>query len=162
MKSKLNIIILYLITLKSNELNALRCYVCSDDISLPCTNFESEKEKYIQECDRSQKGCFLKIEGDNRTRSCVDKELDDCKTANGVEYCFCSSDLCNDIRGKLAGITDDEDLVEGSGSKIILDKTKEKSNNTLEKPTVIQVSSTVRNFVSLYLISILSVLILLI
>ncbi|CAH1103299.1 unnamed protein product [Psylliodes chrysocephalus] len=154
MKSKFIFVILLLITFKGKELNGLRCYVCSDDGTVPCLNFDSEKGKFIQQCDRSQKGCFLKIEGNNKTRSCVDKKLDDCKMANEVEYCFCSSELCNTSTNKLSDITDDEDLIEGSGTKIAFDNTKVTENNHKPKQntTVVLVrSSDVRNVVCLYL-----------
>lgn len=74
--------------------------------------------------------------------------------ANEVEYCFCSSELCNTSTNKLSDITDDEDLIEGSGTKIAFDNTKVTENNHKPKQntTVVLVrSSDVRNVVCLNL-----------
>ncbi|XP_028128895.1 protein Abitram isoform X2 [Diabrotica virgifera virgifera] len=98
MRSKLKFILLILVTFKGGLSSGLRCYVCSDGGDMPCINFDSEKEKFVQQCSASQKGCHLKVEGDKKIRSCFEKKIDDCKVANEVEYCFCSTDLCNSAK----------------------------------------------------------------
>ncbi|XP_072402676.1 uncharacterized protein [Diabrotica undecimpunctata] len=135
-RSKLKFILLILVTFKGGLSSGLRCYVCSDGSDMPCINFDSEKEKYVQQCGASQKGCHLKVEGDKKIRSCFEKKIDDCKVANEVEYCFCSTDLCNSGKGKFSSITDDEDLIEGSGTRVIFDVSKEKELETQPKQNV--------------------------
>uniref|UniRef100_A0A1B6K6U7 Uncharacterized protein n=1 Tax=Homalodisca liturata TaxID=320908 RepID=A0A1B6K6U7_9HEMI len=41
--------------------------------------------------------------------------MNSCKPANGVEYCYCAGQLCNSPPPVATTVTDDEDLVEGSG-----------------------------------------------
>nr|XP_023016345.1 uncharacterized protein LOC111505721 [Leptinotarsa decemlineata] len=120
MISKVVLLVFYLIfiLLKRNQVGCLKCYVCGND-SNPCADFELNKEKFVQECKTSDRGCFLETKGAKKTtRSCNSQGLNDCQTANKVEYCFCSTDLCNDNGGKFFNPTDDEDLLdEGSGTK---------------------------------------------
>lgn len=66
-------------------------------------------------------------------KSCNKYYINDCKTANNVTYCFCTTELCNNatIPSPNPSPTDDEDLdqslEEGSGlfdDRIQLDKHK--------------------------------------
>uniref|UniRef100_A0A6P7F0T1 Protein Abitram n=1 Tax=Diabrotica virgifera virgifera TaxID=50390 RepID=A0A6P7F0T1_DIAVI len=66
MRSKLKFILLILVTFKGGLSSGLRCYVCSDGGDMPCINFDSEKEKFVQQCSASQKGCHLKVEAGKR------------------------------------------------------------------------------------------------
>lgn len=60
-------------------------------------------------------------------RSCEDIKLNDCKKANHVEYCYCSTDLCNGLSiifGNGQNLPpDDEDANEGSGSNVLFRET---------------------------------------
>lgn len=46
--------------------------------------------------------------------------MNDCKKANNIEYCYCSTNLCNGITPQLQDQndqnTDDEDILDGAGS----------------------------------------------
>ncbi|KAG5871477.1 hypothetical protein JTB14_002804 [Gonioctena quinquepunctata] len=84
------------VLIKENQVNGLKCYVCDDEGTNPCYNFEFDKNKFIQECSALEKGCFTESHVNKKYRSCASQTLNDCKVANGVEYCFCSTELCND------------------------------------------------------------------
>lgn len=43
------------------------------------------------------------------SRTCERIGLDDCKTANFIEYCYCTKDLCNENHGGI----DDEGFDDG-------------------------------------------------
>lgn len=78
---------------------------------------------------------LILISGRQFIRTCEERPLNDCKTANGVIYCYCNTDLCNSkkaiaIRNEQRQLqkkqktekkknamlaTDDEDLEEASG-----------------------------------------------
>lgn len=56
--------------------------------------------------------------------ACEEPQMNDCKNANGIKYCYCDTNLCNgnmsikpSISTPVITISDDEDLTEGSGSK---------------------------------------------
>lgn len=75
---------------------------------------------------------FFLFAGGQIIRTCDNLQINDCKSANGVKYCYCSSDLCNgkytppptsqpidiiDEHDRKSFMSDDEDLMEASGSK---------------------------------------------
>lgn len=138
MKPQLKFVLFILTAFRGKDVNGLRCYVCSDEDGgeLPCINFDSDKQKFIQQCSSIHHTCYLKTEGDRRTRSCETYKINDCKEANGVEYCFCPTDLCNEKSHKFTDITDDEDLIEGSGTKMVSDVSKEKEVEIKPKQNV--------------------------
>lgn len=81
--------------------------------------------------------------GTDVTRTCDSLPINDCQTANGIEYCYCNTDLCNKkkeipIKTKHETLFDDEDTsdmddFESSGySSIdtILDETMETTIST--------------------------------
>lgn len=72
-------------------------------------------------------------------RACEETEINDCKVANGVKYCFCITDLCNDSPVSVNTPTDDEDLLEGSGFRVI------PSNEEITTPKVPE-TTTSRGF----------------
>nr|CAI5849317.1 unnamed protein product [Callosobruchus analis] len=100
-----------------NESQARKCYVCGDEGDPPCKNFEMDKEMFSKQCNPSDQACLIKIEGRKRVRTCEKEKIEDCKIANGVKYCFCTTDLCNDNETRFSTPTDDEDILEGSGSE---------------------------------------------
>lgn len=53
---------------------------------------------------------FLFVPGKKMTKTCSDIDIEDCKTANKVKYCYCKGDLCNRERESLEEIGDDEDF----------------------------------------------------
>jgi len=93
---------------------AHKCFVCGpdsgkyeDDLELK-RNFPDSKvplcstygpkmrDAFIRDCPTNMKGCLTKIEaGGSIMRNCAKHGIDDCKEANGVTYCYCSSDKCN-------------------------------------------------------------------
>lgn len=61
-------------------------------------------------------------------RSCEDIKLNDCKKANHVEYCYCSTDLCNGLNiifgnGQNIPPDDEDSMNEGSGSNVLIRET---------------------------------------
>lgn len=75
--------------------------------------------------------CFFYLESGTVTRTCDLLPINDCKTANGVQYCYCNTPLCNLRQGYSTASkqnhiltddnTDDEDIIgdideEASGS----------------------------------------------
>lgn len=67
-------------------------------------------------------------------RSCEDIKLKDCKEANTVVYCYCTTNLCNADKviheTKTNAPSDDEDMNEGSGDGNILNETKTPSTES--------------------------------
>ncbi|XP_049822214.1 uncharacterized protein LOC126265293 [Aethina tumida] len=92
---------------------ALKCYVCGDP-DRSCNGFDPSNPKYIEDCSENDKSCFRIMDGNVTKRSCDPNKINDCQKANQVEYCYCSKDLCNG--DQLLETTDDEDILEGSGS----------------------------------------------
>lgn len=93
---------------------AHKCYVCGPDsgkyeddlelkrnfpdskIPLCSTYVPKMRDAFIRDCPTNMKGCLTKIEaGGSIMRNCAPIGIDDCKVANGVTYCYCSSDKCN-------------------------------------------------------------------
>ncbi|KAJ8923839.1 hypothetical protein NQ315_010421 [Exocentrus adspersus] len=97
----------------------LKCYVCGNDGEFSCNDFELEKDVYIKECTPpSNQGCAKRTNVTMVIRECSIHRFDDCEAANGVEYCYCLTDLCNSNISELVGPPDDEDSIEGSGIKV--------------------------------------------
>ncbi|CAH1955653.1 unnamed protein product [Acanthoscelides obtectus] len=137
-----------------NEGQARKCYICGDEGDPPCKNFEMDKETFSKQCNPSDQACLLKISGRKRVRSCEKERIEDCKIANGVKYCFCTTDLCNDDETRFVTPTDDEDILEGSGIKMIPSLT--------EKPqvsVVVSSASSVNFTILLLLLSFLLILV---
>lgn len=67
------------------------------DIPLSCDEFETSDnlDKFIFTCPSNYVGCITQSDGTDVTRTCDVLSLNDCQTANGVEYCYCADDLCN-------------------------------------------------------------------
>uniref|UniRef100_A0A336KZT6 CSON001543 protein n=1 Tax=Culicoides sonorensis TaxID=179676 RepID=A0A336KZT6_CULSO len=110
-------------------------------IASNCDEFERATDatllaKFIYECPANYRGCSVEIDGHQIIRTCQEPPLNDCKTANGVIYCYCNSDLCNSKKAVAIRLeqrkerqnkqkaekkknamlaTDDEDLEESSG-----------------------------------------------
>ncbi|XP_021931073.1 uncharacterized protein LOC110835301, partial [Zootermopsis nevadensis] len=118
-----------------------RCYVCvprtgpwrdealnlfpgSPELPL-CEHFNPKDKRYERECPPRTTGCLIQSSGSHVLRTCSNfgETINDCKIANGVNYCSCSgSDLCNGDKSQTSYTvpqrpTDDEDqeLPEGSG-----------------------------------------------
>lgn len=73
-------------------------------------------------CCRTDTDIPLFLDYSIMSMACEDQRISDCQTANGVEFCYCFTDLCNGIKSfqkstvSSIGLNDDEDLTEGSGS----------------------------------------------
>merc|ERR1719402_1402842 len=101
-----------------------------------CSKYRhNTRDSFVKECPSSSQGCLTKIEaGGSISRTCAPVGIDDCKVANGVTYCYCSTDRCNTPDRRLSdpapppapsrhhavedahGAMDDEDVgAEGSG-----------------------------------------------
>lgn len=116
---------------------ALKCYSCGDEnIFLgqeypspsPCDEMERSEnlDMFTIECPQEFLGCITQFKGKEITRTCDTLAIDDCKTANGITYCYCSQDLCNGKQSRIDAHkayrdvlinypSDDEDYSEMSG-----------------------------------------------
>lgn len=91
-----------------------KCFVCGPDVGKPedlleirrtfpnvkvplCSKYrQSSREEYLRECPINSHGCLTKFEDNGSVlRTCAPVGIDDCKKANGVNYCYCSRDGCN-------------------------------------------------------------------
>ncbi|PSN56567.1 hypothetical protein C0J52_01563 [Blattella germanica] len=83
-----------------------------------CDHFNPQDKRYIRECPQTYPGCLTYKNGSRVLRMCSQqKEINDCKRANNVQYCLCSGDLCNGNASKQAPPDDeDQELPEGSGA----------------------------------------------
>ncbi|EFA11277.2 uncharacterized protein LOC103314647 isoform X1 [Tribolium castaneum] len=120
----LNVVLLVLLGIsnKVDFIMAHQCYVCGPKANISCDKFDPTDKTFIKECPSAQ-ACSIQTHGNLVERSCEEIGIRDCKTANNVQYCFCSENLCN---GKTINFTDDEDLNdEGSGVSVI--------TNTIQK-----------------------------
>lgn len=106
-----------------NGICSRKCYVCKEN----CEFFNvTTKFKYEEECSPKSTTCKAEIrDGSVILRSCEeDYSLSDCKPLNGIKYCYCSKELCNDmltdnLLNHLTNISDDEDdEFEGSANRI--------------------------------------------
>ncbi|ODN00685.1 hypothetical protein Ocin01_06002 [Orchesella cincta] len=67
-----------------------------------CASFGSHNAKHFEfKCPPEFVGCLLRIHGRNESRSCFKHPLNDCKTANSVEFCYCTGALCNQHRPEI-------------------------------------------------------------
>ncbi|XP_065084389.1 uncharacterized protein LOC135706670 [Ochlerotatus camptorhynchus] len=108
------------------------------NIVTTCEDFErdlDELDKYVLECPPTYTSCLTQVDGDMELRTCGENlPINDCKSANKIDYCYCSEDLCNSLKrtqirreiedSQLGGQSehlkqphnsDDEDLTESSG-----------------------------------------------
>ncbi|XP_055550853.1 uncharacterized protein LOC129733214 [Wyeomyia smithii] len=110
------------------------------NIVTTCEDFEQDQDelnKYVLDCPPSYTSCLTQVDGDMELRTCGENlSINDCKSANKIDYCYCSEDLCNslkrtqirrEIEDSQLGIqsqhlhqrephnSDDEDLSESSG-----------------------------------------------
>ncbi|XP_055635241.1 uncharacterized protein LOC129775061 [Toxorhynchites rutilus septentrionalis] len=110
------------------------------NIVTTCEDFERDREeldKYVLECPPSYTSCLTQVDGDMELRTCGESlSINDCKSANKIDYCYCSEDLCNGLkrtqirqdiensrrraqsehlRQHEPSTSDDEDLSESSG-----------------------------------------------
>lgn len=102
------------------------------DVPLCSKYRHHSRDSFVKECPPTSHGCLTKIEGGGSIiRTCAPVAIDDCKVANGVTYCYCSSDKCNTPDRRLSDphpapstghhnpsqgalLSDDEDNTEGS------------------------------------------------
>lgn len=107
-----------------NEICAHKCYVCKEN----CEFFNiSTKFKYEVECPPKSTTCRAEIrDGSVILRSCEEENnylLNDCQPLNGIKYCYCSKELCNDmltdnlVEQTTSPSDDEDDEFEGSASK---------------------------------------------
>ncbi|KAL1516713.1 hypothetical protein ABEB36_000589 [Hypothenemus hampei] len=94
--------------------SSLKCYSCGEyeEDKNSCANFTIQDPKFSRECPEDTKSCRLtRKPNDNLilSRTCESIKLDDCKTANSIEFCYCTKDLCNAIN-PLNDDEDDDDL----------------------------------------------------
>jgi len=100
---------------------SLKCYVCGPDNGIPeemlqlrrsfpqikiqaCSAYKpAMKDLYLVDCPANSNGCLTEIEADGSVkRTCASIGIDDCQSANGVNYCYCSTPGCNNPSPRLA------------------------------------------------------------
>lgn len=99
-----------------------KCYVCAPDNGKPedvsqlkrtfpnvkipvCSEYKhSLQSSYLLDCPTNNNGgCLTKFEDDGSImRTCAPIGIDDCKAANGVNYCYCSTEGCNTPERRLS------------------------------------------------------------
>merc|ERR1712156_489378 len=68
-----------------------------------CSHYhKSRHHEFIQECPKDSEGCLTQFEDGSMLRTCASIGVDDCETANGVTYCYCKNELCNNPSKKLS------------------------------------------------------------
>ncbi|KAG4069685.1 hypothetical protein HA402_014708 [Bradysia odoriphaga] len=130
------------------------------DMPLSCDEFDSTTnlEKFIFTCPSNYVGCITHSDGIDVTRTCEQLAINDCQTANGVEYCYCTEDLCNKrlispIQMKHETFYDDEDAsdmdaFDASGygaSDTVLEDTMETTINAGSSSSSSSSLPTIRN-----------------
>lgn len=136
--------VIYVLLLLARSATSLNCYVCGFEEHLNCTNFDnSNKESFAKKCPLESKGCIRQTEGEKITNmGCDDFHLNDCQSANGIEYCYCNTNLCNGntpIKKSIShnpGLNDDEDLSEGSGFKLFTSTNSQTFSTSTFEPTL--------------------------
>ncbi|XP_058822461.1 uncharacterized protein LOC131684012 isoform X2 [Topomyia yanbarensis] len=72
------------------------------NIVTTCEDFErdqDELDKYVLECPSTYTSCLTQVDGDMELRTCGESlSINDCKSANKIDYCYCSEDLCNSLK----------------------------------------------------------------
>jgi len=99
-----------------------KCYVCGPDGGKPedlyqlkksfptvnvqaCSKYkQSNKEQYLLECPPGlSNGCLTKFEENGSImRTCAPIAIEDCKKANGINYCYCKKEGCNTPERRLS------------------------------------------------------------
>uniref|UniRef100_A0AAG5D4W3 Activin types I and II receptor domain-containing protein n=1 Tax=Anopheles atroparvus TaxID=41427 RepID=A0AAG5D4W3_ANOAO len=169
----LSILTAFLWIMAVQLVDARKCYICGEGADGPfktlpthggqssvptvegtCEDFRPE-EKYAFDCPPTYTSCLTQVDGDIETRTCGESlAINDCKSANNIDYCYCSEDLCNRLtrveirrsietalmpahhRNRLGGMhhheppnnSDDEDMLESSG----MDGDRSESQRTLQ------------------------------
>lgn len=107
---------LFLVTLQLIQtVSSFKCYVCAPDEGKPedmytlrksfpthdiqsCSAFtKSKRHLYLLECPHGgSNGCLTKFEANGSVmRTCAPIAFDDCRKANGINYCYCKKEGCN-------------------------------------------------------------------
>jgi len=67
-----------------------------------CNEFHrSIRDEFILECPKDHFGCLTVFEENSVTRRCAKPSINDCQVANGITYCYCKNDACNNPDRKL-------------------------------------------------------------
>ncbi|CAL8102143.1 unnamed protein product [Orchesella dallaii] len=71
-----------------------------------CSAFDPyvDTGRFEFDCPPTYGGCLLRIHGSNISRACSRYRVNDCKKANSVEFCYCTTPLCNDKKPEPAVI----------------------------------------------------------
>jgi len=99
-----------------------KCYVCGPDGGKPedlyqlkksfptvsvqaCSKYkQSNKDQYLLDCPPGlSNGCLTKFEENGSImRTCAPIAIEDCKKANGINYCYCKKEGCNTPERRLS------------------------------------------------------------
>merc|ERR1719266_2527828 len=67
-----------------------------------CNEFHRTiRDEFLLECPKEHLGCLTKFEAGSITRSCSKAAINDCRVDNGITYCYCKNDACNNPDRKL-------------------------------------------------------------
>jgi len=95
------------------------------NMSVPaCSKYkQSNKDQYLIECpDGLKSGCLTKFEENGSImRTCAPIAIEDCKKANGINYCYCKKEGCNTPERRLS---DPERTGKKAGDKTSLDRSE--------------------------------------
>ncbi|XP_076264735.1 uncharacterized protein LOC143198955 [Rhynchophorus ferrugineus] len=144
---RLLVIICYLAQINT----AIKCYICGGEReTLPCSDFQIDDPKFQEECGNHRSCKTTRKVSDNGilSRSCESLDIEDCKTANSVEYCFCRRDFCNHISPSDEEDENPGDFLEGSGKQITDDPVIAKTATTTEETTIPRNDVNMTNVIS--------------
>jgi len=96
------------------SVSSFKCYVCAPDKGKPediytlkksfpdhsvqyCSTYTADSiNKFLLECPSGGSGCLTKFEANGSVmRNCAPIAFEECKEANGVNYCYCKNEGCN-------------------------------------------------------------------
>jgi len=69
-----------------------------------CSTYRpSNRERFLISCPAPSSGCLTKFQaGGSVMRTCAPIAIEDCKQANGINYCYCKAEGCNTPERKLS------------------------------------------------------------
>jgi len=142
----ISLVLVIAISLHTVEGQRHRCFVCAPntrkyadfqelkkmfgDTKIPkCSHYHnSRRHDFIQECPKDSKGCLTQFEDGSMLRTCASIGVDDCETANGVTYCYCKNELCNNPSKKLSNPNPGSGLLSSpqKSTELLIDTNKQK------------------------------------
>jgi len=118
--------------------SSFKCYVCAPEEGKPedmytlrksfpthdiqsCSAYsKSRRQLYLLECPHGgSNGCLTKFEANGSVmRTCAPIAFDDCRKANGINYCYCKKEGCNTPERRLQSPDKPEQVHKHSASSL--------------------------------------------